>query len=63
MAEQDHPKDEQEEQEFREAAKAVGVEDADELSGDDLVKEAQEANEDSAASPTQWHVDPDDASR
>lgn len=61
MAEQEHPTDEHEEQELREAAKAVGVEDAEERSGDDLLHEAQEAGEDSAASPTQWHVDPDDA--
>lgn len=61
MAEQERPSDEHEEQELREAAKAVGVEDVDEKSGDELLHDAQEAGEDSAASPTQWKVDEDDA--
>ncbi len=61
MAEQD-PKDEHEEQELRKAAKAVGVEDVDDKDGDELLHDAQEAGEDSAASPTQWEVDEDDAS-
>jgi hypothetical protein len=61
MADQDGPKDEHEEQELREAAKAVGVEDAEDKDGDELLHDAQEAGEDSASSPTQWQVDEDDA--
>jgi hypothetical protein len=56
MADQDH-------EELREAAEAVGVEDAEGKSDEELVKEAQEAGEDSAASPTQWKVDPEDAEK
>lgn len=61
MADGDQPADPQEEQELREAAKAVGVEDADDRSGEDLLREAQQAGEDSSSSPTQWNVAPEDA--
>jgi hypothetical protein len=56
MADQEH-----DEQEIREAAEAVGVTDTEGKDADELVEEAQEAGEDSAQSPTQWKVDPEDA--
>lgn len=63
MSDQDRPQNEQEESELREAAEAVGVEDTEGKSGDELVHDAQEAGEDSAQSPTQWKVDEDDAAK
>jgi hypothetical protein len=63
MSDQDRPQNEQEESELREAADAVGVEDVEDKGGEELVKEAQEAGEDSAQSPTQWKVDPEDAEK
>jgi protein tyrosine phosphatase (PTP) superfamily phosphohydrolase (DUF442 family) len=58
----DHRPDQQpDHDEIREAAEAVGVEDTEGKSDEELVHEAQEANEDSAVSPTQWQVDSDDA--
>lgn len=63
MPDQNRPQDDQDEQELREAAEAVGVEDAEGKSRDELVHDAQEAGEDSAQSPTQWKVDPEDAEK
>lgn len=63
MSDQDRPRDDAEEQELREAAEEVGVEDVESKDADELVHDAQEAGEDSAASPTQWQVDEDDAEK
>ncbi len=63
MSDQDRPRNDAEEQELRESAKELGVEDADAKDADELVHDAQEAGEDSANSPTQWKVDPDDAKK
>jgi hypothetical protein len=63
MSDQDRPHDDAEEQELRESAKELGVEDADAKDADEVLHDAREAGEDSASSPTQWKVDEDDAKK
>jgi hypothetical protein len=59
----DQPRNEQEVEELREAAKEMGVEDADRKDAEELVHDAQEEGADSASSPTQWKTDPEDAEK
>jgi hypothetical protein len=55
MADQQH--DDQDEQELRESAESMGVQDADRKDPDELVEEARHAQTDSEASPSGWKAE------
>lgn len=58
MAEQQEtPKDQREEQEVRESAKSMGVEDVEGKDAEEVVEEARHAQSDSETSPSGWKAE------